>query len=186
MNKNMRKGLVAFASLGVARASLIGGGAQAKVVASSPWHGSSTSFNNGVVTLANTTLNDAGKATGTSYENDHLQALVANGSTITFEWRSSDVTCAGGTPRVFVQGGAYNTFDADPAGPGACGTDTDGDGWNTVVGTVTGVVAGPAEYTGIVNDNPEDAGTVQVRKLTIDGKLIDLKPAETVKGGGKK
>ena len=83
-----------------------------------------------------------------------------------------DVTCAGGVPRVFIQGGAYNTFDADPAGPGACGTAPDADGWRTVTGTVTGIVDGNAGYTGIVNDNPSDPGTIEVRNLIINGVAV--------------
>ena len=134
--------------------------------ASAPWTANpGSSYSNGVVTLVN-------DGTGTSYENANLEVPVANGDTISFEWRSSDVTCAGGVPRVFIQGGAYNTFDADPAGPGACGTAPDGDGWRTVTGTVTGIVDGNAGYTGIVNDNPSDPGTIQVRNLIINGVAV--------------
>ena len=97
---------------------------------------------------------------------------VENGDTITFQWRSSDVACAGGVPRVFIQGGAYNTFDQDPAGPGACGTAPDGDGWRTVTGTISGITNGIAGHTGIVNDNPSDPGTIQVRNLVIAGVSV--------------
>ncbi len=112
--------------------------------------------------------------TGTSYENTNLEVPVANGGTISFQWRSDDVTCAGGVPRVFIQGGAYNTFDADPAGPGACGTAPDADGWRTVTGTVSGITNGTAGHTGIVNDNPADPGTIQVRNLIIAGTPVPL------------
>ena len=88
------------------------------VAASAPWvanPGTTYDPATGVVTLVNS-------GAGTSYETPNLDVPVANGDTISFEWRSSDVACAGGVPRVFIQGGAYNTFDQDPAGPGACGT----------------------------------------------------------------
>ena len=123
----------------------------------------------GVVTVTN-------DGTGASYEIADSPVAVENGDTLTFEYRTADVTCAGGTPRVFIQGGAYNTFDADPAGPGACGTDTDGDGWFTVTGTVSGVTDGTAGHVGLVNDNPADPGTVEFRNVTIDGASV-LPPA---------
>ena len=120
--------------------------------ASAPWTANpGSSYSNGVVTLDN-------DGTGTSYENTNLEVPVENGDTISFEYARTDVTCAGGVPRVFIQGGAYNTFDADPAGPGACGTDADNDGWFTVTGTVAGITDGFAGYTGIVNDNPVRSG----------------------------
>src|SRR4051794_10422248 len=87
------------------------------------WHGNpGSTYDSGVVTLTN-----SGGA-GTSYENANLPVNTANGDTISFEGTSSDVDCAGGAPRVFVRGGAYNPYDAAPAGPGACGTDSNGDG----------------------------------------------------------
>jgi hypothetical protein len=126
----------------------------------------------GIVTV----VNEAGE--GGSYE---LVSDVpaANGDTISFEYRTSDVACAGGVPRVFIQGGAYNTFDADPAGPGACGTDEDGDGWFTVVGTISGIVDGTAGQVGFVNDNPADPGTVEFRNLTINGVSVLPEPPAT-------
>ena len=139
------------------------------------------SYSDGVVTL-----NNSGGA-GTSYENPNLNVHVQNGDSISFEYKTSDVVCAGGTPRVFIQGGAYNTFDADPAGPGACGTDADNDGWFTVTGTISGITAGPAGYTGIVNDNPADPGTIQVRNLVIDGvAVLPISNADGCKHGGWK
>ena len=78
---------------------------------------SGTTYSNGVVTL-----DSRGQADGTSYENAALDVQVANGDKITFEYRGP---CGGGAPRVFIQGGAYNTFDQDPNGTTsepACGT----------------------------------------------------------------
>ena len=149
--------------------------------ASAPWTANpGSSYSAGVVTLDS-------NAGPTSYENANLEVAVANGDTISFEWRSPDnsVTCAGGIPRVFIQGGAYNTFDADPAGPGACGNDTNSDGWSEVTGTVSGIVDGNAGYTGIVNDNPADPGIIQVRNLVINGTAV-LPPAnkDQCKNGG--
>jgi hypothetical protein len=123
----------------------------------------------GVVTV----VNEAGE--GGSYEIADSTVPAANGDTLSFEYRTSDVACAGGVPRVFIQGGAYNTFDADPAGPGACGTDADGDGWFTVTGTITGITDGTAGHTGLVNDNPADPGTIEFRNVTING--VSLLPA---------
>lgn len=122
------------------------------------------SYADGVVTLVN-----SGGA-GTSYENAALDVAVANGDLITFEYSSTDVTCGGGTPRVFIQGGAFNTFDGNAA---ACGVAI-GDGWYRVTATVSGIVDGTAGHTGIVNDNPADTGTVLVRNLTIDGQAVAL------------
>lgn len=127
--------------------------------------------NTGIVTV----VNSAGE--GGSYEIANSTVPVQNGDTITFEYRTTDVACAGGVPRVFIQGGAYNTFDADPAGPGACGTDADGDGWFTVTGTVSGVTAGTAGHVGLVNDNPADPGTIEFRNVTINGVSVLPAPA---------
>ena len=145
------------------------------------WTGNNATYNDGVVTLVN-------DGAGSSYENQDLDIAVENGDTISFEYRTTDVTCAGGTPRVFIQGGDYNTFDQDPAGPGACGTDSDGDGWYTVTGTISGIEDGEAGYTGIVNDNPSDQGTIQVRNLVIAGERVFLgsapRNAEECRNGG--
>lgn len=123
----------------------------------------------GIVTVTNT------GGAGASYE--FVSTVhVENGDIVSFEWRSTDVSCGGGVPRMFVQGGRYNTFDADPAGVGACGTDTNGDGWFTVTGTVTGVVNGDAGLVGLVNDNPADLGTIQFRNVTIDGVSLLPEP----------
>jgi hypothetical protein len=123
----------------------------------------------GVVTVTNT------GGAGASYEIEHSMVDAANGDVLSFEWRSSDVVCGGGVPRVFIQGGAYNTFDHDPAGEGACGTDDDGDG--CVTGTVTGIVDGDAGHIGLVNDNPADLGTIEFRDVTLDG--VSLLPPMT-------
>ena len=149
--------------------------------ASAPWTANpGTTYANGVVTLDST---DG----PTSYENANLDVPVENGDTISFEWRSSDVACAGGVPRVFIDGGSYNTYDQDPAGPGACGTDSDGDGWNEVSGTISGISGDTAGYTGIVNDNPADPGVVQVRNVVIAGVAV-LPPSNKseCKNGGWK
>lgn len=117
----------------------------------------------GIVTVVNAT------GEGGSYEIIDSTVPAANGDVLSFEYRSSDVTCAGGVPRVFIQGGAYNSFDQDPAGPGACGSDTDGDGWFTVTGTIAGIVDGTAGHVGLVNDNPADPGTIEFRNVAVGG-----------------
>lgn len=134
--------------------------------------------NTGIVTVVNAT------GEGGSYE--FTSALpVHNGDTISYEYRTTDVSCAGGVPRVFIQGGAYNTFDADPAGPLACGTDTDGDGWVTVTQTITGITDGAAGLVGFVNDNPADPGTIEFRNLEINGiSLLPASPKDACKNGG--
>jgi hypothetical protein len=126
-----------------------------------------TSFDNGVVTLDNTQA-------GTSYENADLNVPVANGDDISFEYRvvGSDDSCSGGTPRVFIQGGLYNTHDASKNAGEDCESRTtaaDGDGWRTVSGTVAGIQDGTAGYTGIVNDNPSNVRVIEVRNVIING-----------------
>ena len=131
------------------------------------------------------TLDSGGQPAGTSYENPDLDVAVEEGDTISFEWRSGDVACAGGVPRVFIQGGAFNTFDGDPAGEEACGTDADGDGWFTVSQELTGIADGTAGHTGIVNDNPSDPGTIEVRNLVIAGvAVLPVTSARQCKKGG--
>lgn len=142
---------------------------------------SGTTFEDGVVTL-----DSHGQADGTSYENQALDVAVENGDTITFEYRGP---CGGGAPRVFIQGGAYNTFDQDPNGTTsepACGTDTDGDGWFRVSTTVEGIVDGTAGHTGIVNDNIANPSVIEVRNLTIGGTAVFLAPAPTSKDDCKR
>lgn len=141
-----------------------------------------TTVNGGIVTL------DArGQPAGTSYEHPNLNVAVENGDTISFEYMGA---CGGGVPRVFIQGGAYNTFDQDPNGT-ACGTDSDGDGWFTVTQTVSGITNGTAGHTGIVNDQIANPGVVQVRRLVIDGVVVNLsngpaapRNADECKNGG--
>lgn len=129
----------------------------------------------GWVANPGTTVTDDGtvvldaSAAPTSYENQDLQVAVKNGDMITFEYEG---TCSAGAPRVFIQGGAYNTWDADPMGA-SCGTDTDGDGWPNVTGTVAGITDGMAGYTGIVNDVSAN-GVIKVRDLKIAGTAIEL------------
>jgi hypothetical protein len=89
---------------------------------------------------------------------------------------------------VFIQGGAFNTFDPDPNNT-ACGTDTDGDGFFTVTQTISGITAGSVGAIGIVNDNVSNPSIVQVRNLVIAGVRIDLTSgsvdaAETCKNRG--
>lgn len=139
-----------------------------------------SSASGGVVTL----VNAEGDPDGTSWENTHVGVPIANNDTITFEWRSpeGEVNCGGGAPRVFVRGGAYNTFNGNPD---QCGTDSDGDGWSTVTGTISGVTAGEAGHVGIVNDNPSDKGTIQVRNLVIAGvNVTGPASADGCKNGG--
>lgn len=124
-----------------------------------------TTVSGGVVTL-----DSRGQAAGTSYENPNLNVAVENGDSISFEYLGP---CGGGAPRVFIQGGAFNTFDPDPNNT-ACGTDADGDGWFTVTQTVSGITNGTAGHTGIVNDNIANPSVIQVRNLTIDGVRVNL------------
>jgi hypothetical protein len=132
-----------------------------------------TTLSGGVITLVNS------GGLGTSYEWPDLSLALTDGSTsVGFQWRSTDVSCGGGVPRMFVQGGAYNTHDVDPAGPLACGSAPDGDGWRTVSQTLPANVNGEAGHVGIVNDNPSDLGTIQVRNVVIGGTNISS-PATT-------
>jgi hypothetical protein len=143
--------------------------------------GPGTTADGGVVTLVNS------GGSGTSYEHPDLDVEVEDGDTVSFQWRSPDgsVTCGGGVPRVFIRGGSYNTFDQDPAGPGACGTLGE-DGWYTVTGTISGITDGRAGHTGIVNDNPADPGTIEVRNLVIAGERIALSDGEPTSKEGCK
>lgn len=120
-----------------------------------------TTFDDGVVTLDST-----GQALGTSYENPNLDVAVANGDEISFEYRGD---CGGGAPRVFIQGGAYNTWDADPT---QCPGTALGDGWYELTGTVSGITDGTAGHTGIVNDNTANPGVVEVRNVVIAGESV--------------
>jgi hypothetical protein len=134
---------------------------------------SGTSYSNGVVTL-----DSNGQPDGTSYENPNLGVAVANGDEITFEWRTDDGECAGGIPRVFIQGGAFNTHDGFQD---QCAETADGDGWRTWNATVTGITDGTAGHTGIVNDNTSDPSVLHVRNLVIGGTAVNLAPAPTSK-----
>jgi hypothetical protein len=136
--------------------------ASVAVADSAPWVASpGTSYSNGVITLDST-----GQPAGTSYENASLDVAVANGDTISFEYRGD---CGGGAPRIFIQGGAFNTWDADPA---QCPGTSVGDDWYRLTGTVTGIVDGTAGHTGIVNDNTANPGVVEVRNVTIAGASV--------------
>jgi hypothetical protein len=124
-----------------------------------------TTFEDGVVTL-----NSTGQALGTSYENADLDVAVQNGDIIAFEYKGA---CGGGAPRVFIQGGVYNTWDPNPA---QCPGTAVGDDWYLLVGTVSGIVNGTAGHTGIVNDNTSNPGVVLVRNVTIGG--VSILPAD--------
>ncbi len=134
-----------------------------------------TSYEGGVVAL-----DSSGQTFGTSYENANLDIPVENGDEISFEYRGE---CGGGAPRVFIQGGAYNTWDADPA---QCLGTPVGDGWYALSGTIAGVVDGTAGHTGIVNDNTSDPGLVEVRNLVIAGETVFLGEAPSDKDACKK
>jgi hypothetical protein len=96
------------------------------------------------------------------------------------------VQCGGGVPRVFIQGGAYNTWDDDPA---QCDDHVAlGDGWFRVTQDVEGITDGTAGHTGLVNDQTSDRGVIEYRNLTIGGQAVSLAPppanaAECKKGG---
>jgi hypothetical protein len=133
------------------------------------------------------TLDSRGQPAGTSYENPNLGVAVENGDTISFEYMGP---CGGGAPRVFIQAGAFNTFDPDPNGT-ACGTDSNGDGWFTVTQTVSGITNGTAGHTGIVNDQIAAPSVIRVRSLVIGGVAVSLSNgpaaptnAEQCKDGG--
>jgi hypothetical protein len=138
-----------------------------------------TTVSGGVVTL-----DSNGQPLGTSYENANLSVAVENGDTISFDYMGP---CSGGAPRVFIQGGAYNTWDQDPM-VGSCGTDVDNDGWFTVTQTVSGITDGTAGHTGIVNDQIASPSIIQVRNLVIGGVAVNLAAApvnaEQCKNGG--
>ena len=140
---------------------------------------SGTTVSGGVVIL-----DSRGQSDGTSLENQNLNVAVENGDTISFEYSGP---CGGGAPRVFIQGGAFNTFDQDPNG-GACGTDSDGDGFFTVTQTISGITNGTAGHVGIVNDNISNPSVIRVRNLVIGGVTVNLSPApqnaEQCKNGG--
>lgn len=133
-----------------------------------------TTYDEGIVTL-----NSSGQAAGTSYEHADLDIPVENGDKISFEYRGD---CGGGAPRVFIQGGDYNTWDADPT---QCpGTPVGGD-WYALSGTIAGITNGTAGHTGIVNDNTSDPGVVEVRNLIIAGETVFLGEAPTDKDACK-
>ena len=148
--------------------------------ASGPWVANpGTMVEDGVVTLDST-----GQPAGTSYENLTLDVPVENGDEITFEYRGD---CGGGAPRVFIQGGDYNTWDADPT---QCPGTPVGDDWYELSGTVAGIVDGTAGHTGIVNDNTSDPGIIEVRNVVIAGVAVldedTSTPAPGEKGACKK
>jgi hypothetical protein len=139
---------------------------------------SGTTVNGGVITL-----DSRGQSDGTSLENQNVNIAVKNGDTISFEYKGP---CGGGAPRIFIQGGAFNTFDQDPNGS-ACGTDTDGDGFFTVTQTISGITAGTAGYVGIVNDNIANPSVVMIRNVTIAGvSIFAPATADQCKNGGFK
>ena len=122
------------------------------------------------------TLDSRGQPAGTSLENPNLGIQVENGDVISFEYKGD---CGGGAPRVFIQGGAYNTFDGN-----TCGTATT-DGYSRITGTISGITSGPAGYTGVVNDNPSNQTVILVRNVTIAGvNIFAPANASQCKNGG--
>ena len=122
-------------------------------------------------------LDNNGQPDGTSLENPNLGIQVQNGDVISFEYKGD---CGGGAPRVFIQGGAYNTFDGN-----TCGSAPNAEGYRTITGTVSGIVNGTAGYTGIVNDNPSNPTVIFVRNVTIDGvNIFAPANASQCKNGG--
>src|SRR4051812_38236806 len=68
--------------------------------ASAPWVGNPGS----TFDPATRTVTLVNSGAGTSFESSSIDVPVVNGDTISFQWRSTDVACAGGVPRVFIQG----------------------------------------------------------------------------------
>lgn len=99
---------------------------------------------------------------------------------------ASDV-CAGGTPRIFIQGGRYNTHDASRNGGVTCANRTsapDADGWRTVTGTLSNLNASTAGHVGIVNDHQGNIRTMEVRNVRIAGTSLFASSADECKKGG--
>lgn len=156
---------VAVTAVAAAALTWTGGGSAVAAEFAEGWEAPNdgvTVTDDGVVTL------DDNSTTGVSYENENLDIQVADGDTISFEYKGE---CGGGAPRVFIQGGAFNTFDQDPNGA-ACGTEI-GDGWFEVTATIDGSTAETAGHTGIVNDSL-DGRVVDVRNLVIAGEQVEL------------
>lgn len=104
------------------------------------------------------------------FTRDDIQ--IQDGDTISFEYRMTGVSCGGGVPRMFVQGGAYNTFDGGPS-LASCGEDTDGDGWFEVSQTLSGIGGpSPAGLIGLVNDQIADHGVIEYRNVTLAGEAL--------------
>lgn len=102
---------------------------------------------------------------GNSYEGTST-VPVANGDIVSFQYQlSPGATCGGGAPRVFVQGGAYNTFDLNPNQCGTLGPD----GWYTVTGTVSGVTNGTVGQFGLVYDFGLADSVASFRNVTVNG-----------------
>lgn len=141
--------------------ALLAGALAIVTVGAMPAHAGTGTYdaNTGIVTI----VNGPDDPFGSSYEGTST-VPVEDGTVVSFQWKSDDVSCGGGVPRLFIQGGAYNTFDGNPD---ACGTDA-GDGWSTVTETLSGF-SGTVGHFGLVNDNPSNKGTVQFRNVTVDG-----------------
>ena len=146
---------------------LIAGAASAAPAAGWTANPGTTVADNGVVRLDST-----GTPFGTSLENSNLSVPVHNGDTISFQYSG---TCYAGGPRVFIQGGVFNTYDNNP---NQCGGPVDANGYRTVTATVHGIVDGTAGYTGIVNDSgpgsSSPASVILVRNVTINGVVLQL------------
>src|SRR5690606_27872604 len=89
----------------------------------------------------------------------------------------------GGAPRVFIQGGEYNTWDDDPT---QCPGTPVGGGWYELSQTIDGISSGAAGHTGIVNDNTSNPGVVEARNLVIAGEPVLLANAPQGKDACKK
>jgi hypothetical protein len=106
-------------------------------------------------------------AVGVSYETYDVQIPVQAGDTVSFEYKGP---CGGGAPRVFIMGGAFNTFDFYT---GQCGTPLK-NGWLRVSRPYKGV-AGDAGYVGIVNDQIAARSVIQVRHVRVANVELSLK-----------
>ena len=111
------------------------------------------------------TLDSNNTAAGTSLENPNLNIPATNDTVITFQYSGE---CYAGGPRVFIQAGAFNTYNNGAN----CGGTAGSDGYRTVTATVTGVSGTTAGYTGIVNDST--GSVILVRNLTIGGVPVQL------------
>lgn len=160
---------------------LIAGPANAATWTANP----GASASNGIITLDNT-------GGGTSYETMNLDIAVANGDPISFEYRvtsaGDSTACSGGTPRVFLQGGRYNTHNGGSLNGGqTCASRTtgpDADGWYLVTGTIGNLGGATAGHVGLVNDHPGNVRTIEIRNLNIAGVRVFASTKDECKNDG--